>query len=183
MERYFLKELGIEYVVKQSTRAKRVSIAVHHTHEVVVTKPRRISLSSIHDIVRQNIGVIEKMRAKIATSDKISLGASREDYLKNKKLAEDLLAPRVKALAHLMDIKYEKLTVRYQVSRWGSCSSTGTISLNYKLIKLPIHLQDYVIIHELAHRKEMNHSSRFWKLVEQFDPQYKQNRKELQRYF
>ena len=65
-----------------------------------------------------------------------------------------------------------RVTVRAQKTRWGSCSARGTLSLNWRLIHAPPEVVDYLIIHELMHRREMNHSARFWKLVAQACPDY-----------
>jgi len=87
-----------------------------------------------------------------------------------KRFAKDALACRVAFHAKRLGLNYGKLSVRDQSSRWGSCSSTGGISLNWRLILLDPVLQDYVILHELAHLTEMNHSRRFWGLLDQYDP-------------
>ncbi|MGJ8638257.1 MAG: M48 family metallopeptidase [Opitutaceae bacterium] len=84
--------------------------------------------------------------------------------------AKDALDSRVAYHAERLDLRYTKLGVRDQSSRWGSCSESGSISLNWRLILLAPELQDYVILHELAHLTEMNHSTRFWALLDRYDP-------------
>jgi predicted metal-dependent hydrolase len=75
-------------------------------------------------------------------------------------------------LAKLHGIEVARVSVRNQRSRWGSCSRRGTISLNWRLIQTPAWVRDYIILHELAHRREMNHSDRFWREVERLCPDY-----------
>jgi predicted metal-dependent hydrolase len=84
------------------------------------------------------------------------------------------LARRVRELArhHASDVKH--IVIRNQKSRWGSCSCQGTISLNWRLIQLPDYVRDYIIVHELMHLRELNHSNRFWQLVAKACPDYRQ---------
>ncbi len=92
-----------------------------------------------------------------------------------RRFAKDAMACRVAYHAKRLDLKFTKLSVRDQASRWGSCSSSGGISLNWRLVLVAPELQDYVILHELAHLTEMNHSRRFWALLDQYDPSREAN--------
>ncbi len=89
-----------------------------------------------------------------------------------RQLATNELPPRVAALAKLHHLAVHRITVRNQRSRWGSCSRRGTISLNWRLIQTPQHVQDYIILHELMHLRQMNHSARFWHEVNSVCPDY-----------
>jgi hypothetical protein len=80
----------------------------------------------------------------------------------------------VAALAAQHELAYERVTVRGQRSRWGSCSRKGTISLNFRLIQLPPEVCDYILIHELMHLRQQNHSRRFWRLVEKACPEFRE---------
>ena len=93
-----------------------------------------------------------------------------------------MLAQKTWQWAQKMQVTYGKLTIRQQATRWGSCSGRGNLNFNWKLVLVPEDLVDYVVVHELAHRKEMNHSPRFWKLVEEQLPDYRERRKRLREY-
>jgi hypothetical protein len=90
-----------------------------------------------------------------------------------RQMAERELPVRTRELALLHGIAIQRVSVRAQKTRWGSCSARGTISLNWRLIQAPAHVVDYLIIHELMHRWEMNHSARYWKLVAGAFPEYR----------
>jgi predicted metal-dependent hydrolase len=91
-----------------------------------------------------------------------------------RRLAARELPSRVLELAALHRVPVRRVTVRNQRSRWGSCSRRGTISLNWRLVQTPVFVRDYLVLHELAHLKEMNHSRRFWIEVAQLCPAFRQ---------
>ena len=110
---------------------------------------------------------------RIKVSDtKADLRPAMQNQLR--KLAARELPPRVMELASIHGIKVSRISVRNQKSRWGSCSRSGTVSLNWRLIQAPDLVRDYIILHELAHRRQMNHSENFWQEMERLFPDYLQ---------
>ncbi len=112
-----------------------------------------------------------------AIDDEVKLRAALQRWLKLK--AKKTLLPMLEALAREHGFHFNKATIRLQRSRWGSCSKAGNISLNAKLLFLPQELVRYVIVHELAHLKEMNHSAAFWRVVERCDADYGDHRRAM----
>lgn len=88
---------------------------------------------------------------------------------------------RVQYYSSRMGVTYKRITIRNQKTRWGSCSAKGNLNFNYQLYYLPEELLDYVVVHELAHRKHMNHSAAFWEEVGRYYPDYKEARERLKK--
>lgn len=97
-------------------------------------------------------------------------------------LARAELVPRLEALAKAHDVTIERVMIRNQRSRWGSCSPLGAIALNFRLVQMPSEVRDYVLIHELMHRRQQNHSRRFWRLVETACPHFRDAERWLERH-
>ncbi len=100
-------------------------------------------------------------------------------YRKYKAQARKVIIQRVSTLARRCDITYGRIAIRNTCTRWGSCSSRGNLNFHYGLLFLPPRVRDYVIIHELCHLTEMNHSAAFWRLVEHRMPDYREQRRAL----
>lgn len=96
--------------------------------------------------------------------------AETELLMQLRAFATEVISLRTHELAQERGIRFKRVSVRDQATRWGSCSTTGTLSLNWRLVLLRPSLQDHVILHELAHLREMNHSERFWRLLRSYDP-------------
>ena len=96
--------------------------------------------------------------------------------------AKKILPAELKELSAKTGLSYNKLTLRSQRTRWGSCSGKKNISLNTALMRLKKELREYVLLHELCHTRQMNHGQKFWKLLEEFCPEYRHLRKQLKEY-
>jgi predicted metal-dependent hydrolase len=118
-------------------------------------------------------------RLRLGFADQSWSAPARADYreavtARLRSLAEAELPPRTLELAARHGIAVARVTVRGQRTRWGSCSARGTISLNWRLVQAPVLVRDYLIVHELMHRREMNHSARYWRLVAAAFPAYRE---------
>lgn len=131
----------------------------------------KVNLSSVI------VSVPKGMTVK-APSVQIAAIRGAKKALKNQ---ENILRERLESISKITRLKYKSSRYGFMKSKWGSCRSDNTITLNYHLLDLPDELVNYVIIHELAHTKHLNHSSQFWELVESFIPDYKLLRKEVKK--
>ena len=163
---------------------KTVAIQVNSDLSVTVRAPRSASEKDIEEILKKKEAWISKHIEKIKKT-KERLEAEPTEKLTREKviaLAEEALKvipARVEYFAKVIGVTYGKITIRNQKTRWGSCSSKGKLNFNCLLMLAPSEVLDYVVVHELCHRKQMNHSKAFWSEVEKVLPDYKEARKWL----
>ena len=178
---------GVEIV--ESARARHVRISVYPDGRVLVTKPTRTPLKVIERFIADKQEWIQKTQQAFADKKKkrtgpepISLPRPRRNskaYVEARKVARKLVTERLNYFNTLYNFPYGSISIRDQKTRWGSCSAAGNLSFNYRLIYLPPELLDYVIVHELCHVKEHNHSQRFWDQMARALPGHKALRKRL----
>ena len=170
----------LEVDLRENARARRINITVHRGGIVRVTKPRRASMREIERFIAQSREWIKRMKKRAESLSKTSrIESSKKEYVKYKKEALALAKGRIAHFSKTYGVAPQTVSIRNQKSRWGSCSHRGTLSFNYRIVFLPPHLLDYIVVHELCHLKEMNHSKRFWELVAREVPDYKKCRIQL----
>ena len=173
-------ENKISYKLNRSKRAKRMRLAVYCDGSVGVTSPFKIQQSIIEKFISDKKQWIwNKIQFFKNTEGKIARTFSRKDYLENKDKALILVNERSEFYKKTYGFSFNKISVKNQKTRWGSCSRKRNLNFNYKIIFLPAKFQDYIIVHEMCHLKEFNHSGKFWSLVEKVFPDYSEIRKEL----
>ena len=172
-----LERIG-SVLFERSNRAKLLIISVKAPAKVRVAVPRGISFKKAKHFTHSKIGWISKHLLKIQLSPKIHLFDKPVD----KQSAKEFLEGRIKELADKFGFPYNKITIRNQKTRWGSCSGKNNINLNMKLLNIPNHLIDYVILHELVHTKVKNHSPLFWGSLDRYVGNAKAIDKELKKY-
>jgi predicted metal-dependent hydrolase len=146
----------------------------------VASRPWFLSEAAIEKFIRSKAQwVIEKLEQ--FSGRKNELEQSKLEYAKYHRAATKLIEQKIKKFNSRYHLPLGKISVRNQRTRWGSCSSRGNLNFNYRIIFLPEAMADYIIVHELCHLKEMNHSSKFWALVAREIPDYKEIRKDLQK--
>ena len=158
-------------------RSDRKSIGIQITADgVVVRAPRRVSAAQIEQFVQSKRSWIESHLSKLPTAQP-KFTQNEIEALAQKALT--VIPERVRHFAPLVGVTYVRITIRNQRSRWGSCSGKGNLNFNCLLMLAPSFCLDYVVVHELCHRLEMNHSPAFWAQVERVLPDYQKSRQWL----
>lgn len=177
-----LKNKKIDYTLKKSSRARRVRLSVSREGLVAVTMPYGLRESVAEKFVFEKIDwIISRLNFVKQFEGAIVIKKNKRDYVKNKERALSFAKSRVVYFSNLYGFEYHRISVKNQKTRWGSCSKKGNINFNYKIVFLPERLADYIIVHELCHTKQLNHSKNFWNLVAKILPDYKELRKEVKR--
>lgn len=162
------------YTVIRSSR-KTLGLQITQAGELIVRAPNRLPQREIDRFLKEKEAWIEKTIAKVQSAKQAGQAAPLTDAdiraLADRAVEE--IPPRVAAFAAQMQVTYGRITIRNQTGRWGSCSSTGNLNFNCLLMLAPAEVLDYVIVHELCHRKQMNHSPAFWQEVAKVLPDYK----------
>lgn len=174
----------IDFKINRNRRAKHLRLILHMDGKLSVTIPWTASYKQGLQFVQNHIEWIGKNIQKIEEKEglKKTPKNSREEYLKFKRNAKKFILENLLKLNQFYQLKYRRVSVKNQKTRWGSCSSDGNLNFNYKIALLPRKFARYVIVHELCHLKEMNHSKRFWDLVAQTIPDHKTIRREMKKW-
>jgi len=182
------------FIVKQAIRASKKDIAellADRAHRIIYTNGQEIGKSHSLIIIEsadvakpvvtsKNRQIVAQIPKGISPNNQDVQNIIRQKVITALRAeSKAYLTKRLQVLASRLGYSYSSARFSHASTRWGSCSSNGTISLNIALMKLPLELIDYVIVHELSHTAEMNHSAKFWKHVEAGDPHYKLHRRQL----
>ena len=163
------------------SKRKTFAIQIDKRGNLIVRTPKNVTKAQVEVLLEKHKEWIGKKMQDF--EKKTEQGQSEEitDEMRSvgKRLAKVYFQNWTAHYAKLMGVDYGKITIREQKTRWGSCSSAGNLNFNWKLMLMPKEVVDYVIVHELAHRKEMNHSKAFWKIVETYMPDYEERKKKL----
>jgi predicted metal-dependent hydrolase len=164
----------IAYKIRKSAKAKKGSIKIDQNRQVSLIIPPRFPEYLAKQFIIQKQAWIEEKLSTIPENI-----YTQEHYKKNKESARVVILTRVQYWSQIMGLSYNRLSIRHTTTRWGSCSSKRNLNFSYKLMFLEPELMDYIIIHELAHLVEMNHSKRFWNIVGTYCEDYREFRARL----
>lgn len=174
-------ERNIKIEIIRSNR-KTIAIEIKPDATVLVRVPSFMKDAEIHKFVKEKEGWIKEHLKKMEKRQKEQEKVQKLTMDEVENLADLALAvipEKVNYYAKIMNVSYGKITIRNQKTRWGSCSEKGNLNFNCLLMLAPNEVINYVVIHELSHRIEMNHSKAFWEQVERVMPDYKRYRQWL----
>jgi predicted metal-dependent hydrolase len=175
-----LGDKKIEYTLKIIKRSKRLRLSVHHGGECVVTKPRFVPQYMVNKfLIQKSEWLLDKIEELKKVPKRKTAKETKEDFEKYKDIALKIATKKVLELNIIYNFKYNKISIKNQSTRWGSCSKKGNLNFNYKIAILSEELADYLVVHEICHLGEFNHSKKFWNLVAKAVPNYLVLRKQL----
>jgi predicted metal-dependent hydrolase len=162
-------------------KRKTLSLLVTHEGGILIKVPKNTSEKYITDFIQSKSTWIKKKIANVNSSQKLLEGLNLDnlDIPNQKKIAKTMVFEKIEYWSQKMCLNYSGIRLSSARTRWGSCTYYNVISINWRLSLLSTNLLDYVIIHELAHIKEKNHSSNFWNIVSKYCSDYKATRKQL----
>ena len=171
----------ISYQIIRSQR-KTMSLEIKPDGQIIVRAPLRLSQVRIRRFVEQKqewiLKNLEKIQKREVQRETVP-GLSKEERTRLQQEACRKIPERTAYFAEKIGVSYGRITLRQQKTRWGSCSANGNLNFNWLLILAPPEVLDYVVVHELCHRRQMNHSQAFWKEVSAVLPGYKEQKKWL----
>ncbi len=178
-----IEGINSKIVLRKHKQSKRLKISIYPDGEIFVTFPRYIPYFMAEKMVLRKSEWIEQKLKEISGRDNgnFKLGGSVEEYAKLKNKAFVLVKEKIEKFKKIYGLKTGSISVRNQKTRWGSCSAKGNLNFNYKIVLLPEKMADYIIVHELCHLKEFNHSKRFWDLVGKTVPDFLSIRKNIRK--
>ena len=161
------------------SRRKTIAIQIDREGQVIVRTPYGITKRQVEEFLDEKKDWILQTRQRVEKRKTEQIPISEEVRREGIERAKRIFPERTAYFAKRMGVDYGRITIREQKTRWGSCSSKGNLNFNWTLVLLDPELLDYVVVHELAHRREMNHSAAFWKVVEAELPDYWERRARL----
>ncbi len=166
---------------KRYRQSKHIRISIKPDGGVLVTYPSWSSKRVAMKFAKEKEFWIRKHLRDVKTGENQSILAkgNRKDYLEKKELARRIIERKVEEFNKHYGFRYGRIAIRDQKTRWGSCSSKNNLNFNYRVVYLEDKLVDYLVVHELCHLKQMNHSKKFWTLVEETVSDYRNLSKKL----
>ena len=170
----------VSYTLKRNKRSRCVRLIVHRDGRLVTTAPSRVGVAFIETFLKDKARwILDKLSVFASLAPVTTRSDNRQEYLNNKERARLVAMERLRYFNVHYGFSYRRISIKNQKTLWGSCSRQGNLNFNYKIALISPALADYIVVHELCHLRELNHSRRFWSLVAETIPDYAARRKEL----
>ena len=160
--------------IRRTKRARRWRLVVPWGAPAHLTIPHSMPASAAAEVIESHRGWIERERAR--QLPRLGLRPADVSEADARRAARELVTMIAEDEAEELEVSYGRIAIRDQRTRWGSCSPKGTLSFNWRLALAPLEVLDYVVVHELCHLRESNHSPRFWRLVTERRPGWREQR-------
>lgn len=175
-----LNERRLPYIIRRHRRAKHLRLTVNCDANVICTVPLSATLCEAELFLRRKAEwILDQVRRLQGRGTHWCCRGSRGEYLAQRQRAQEIISKKVAELNTHYGFSVRSINIRNQKTRWGSCSARGNLNFNYRLIFLKEQLLDYVVVHELCHLRQPNHSANFWALVAETVPDCWERRREL----
>ena len=175
-----IKDQEIAYQTKKSRRVKRVGLRLNMDKSLTITYPYRLDPGNVELLIKKKLAWILRQMKKLDGLTILDQG--KKEFLENKSAHLTTIKERIDHFSAHYGFRVGKVSIKNVRSYWGLCSRQGNINFNFKALFLPVNVLDYLIVHELCHLKQHNHSKKYWQEVERVLPDYKLLRKELRKY-
>ena len=172
----------------QRRTTKHLRITITQGGDIKVSKPRHVTILQAEAFLLSKSAwihhTLEKIKSAQAQNPTQNLSQSKltkKDFIRLKETALQLATTKLALYNKHYNLIYKNITIKNTKTRWGSCSRRGNLNFNYKIVLIPEHLADYIVVHELCHLGQFNHSYKFWALVKETIPDYKDRVRELKK--
>ncbi len=177
-----IKNQKICYTLKKNSKSRYLSLKIWDIGDLIVQVPKTVIFPEIiveNFIQKKATWILKKLSHQKIFRNKYFPKESDKNFSTYRETARSLVKKRIDFFNKFYNFTIKRITIRNQRTRWGSCSQKGNLNFNYRLALLPAEIVDYIVVHELCHLKEFNHSEEFWKMVEKTIPAYREIRKKI----
>ncbi len=174
---------SIQYISRVNKRARHIRISLYPNGRIAVTRPVGVSLARAENFLIEKYDWVRGKIKKRSQAAHVTIPyVSSIMYPHVKEEVYTFVVARLNYFNHFYGFKYNHVAIKRHKTLWGSCSAKSNVNFNYKILFLPQEIADYIVVHELCHVKEHNHSLRFWALVARTIPDWKERKKQLRLY-
>ena len=177
-----LHQKKVAYTLKVSNRARRMRLAIYCDGAFVVTVPQNMNQGLVEQfIIKKSQWVLDKLEYFKSFSGTLFIKSTKKDFADHKEEALALAERRVEHFNKIYKFRFNKINIKNQKTRWGSCSRKGNLNFNYKIALLPQRMADYIIVHELCHLAHADHGPAFYRILQRLLPDWQARKARLER--